>query len=278
MGMVIRTNMDSVRTYNVYNQNTIQLSKSMYRASSGLRITSAADGPSDLAISERMRGRISSNEQGSRNVQTGTNMLKTAEGALSNIVNVLNTVRERAMNAANDTNTSTERSYIKAEVDQLLKQIDENAEVTYNSQKLLNGEWSDSGFNIQFGDESALSIQVSIADLTSSGAILGGLTGLSFDNSENAVKAIGAIDSVISSVLGIQTELGSIESRLGFTADNLATENENLQESESAIRNVDFAKEMSNFMKWNVLTQTSQFMLAQAGQNPYSVMNMLTQG
>lgn len=278
MGMVIRTNMDSVRTYNVYNQNTIQLSKSMYRASSGLRITSAADGPSDLAISERMRGRISSNEQGSRNVQTGTNMLKTAEGALSNIVNVLNTVRERAMNAANDTNTSTERAYIASEVNQLLKQIDENAEVTYNSQKLLNGEWSDSGFNIQFGDESALSIQVSIADLTSSGAILGGLTGLSFDNSENAVKAIGAIDSVISSVLGIQTELGSIESRLGFTADNLATENENLQESESAIRNVDFAKEMSNFMKWNVLTQTSQFMLAQAGQNPYSVMNMLTQG
>ena len=276
MGMVIKTNMDSVRTYNIYNKNSIQLSNSMYRASSGQRINTAADGPSDLAISERMRGRISSNEQASRNVQTGTNMLKTAEGALSNIVSVMNTIRERAMNAANDTNTSTERDYITAEIEQLTKQIDENAKVTYNTQKLLDGTWEQAGFNIQFGDDSDLAIQVTITDI-STGGMLGDLTGLSFDNSDNATAAISKIDDLINSVLNIQTNLGSIESRLGFTADNLDTENENLQASESTIRNIDFAKEMTTFMKYNVLTQTSQFMLAQAGQNPYSVLNLLGQ-
>lgn len=276
MGMVIKTNMDSVRTYNIYNKNSIQLSNSMYRASSGQRINTAADGPSDLAISERMRGRISSNEQANRNVQTGTNMLKTAEGALSNIVSVMNTIRERAMNAANDTNTSTERAYIAEEINQLTKQIDENANVTYNTQKLLNGTWESTGFNIQFGDNSDLAIQVTITDISTSG-LLAGLTGLSFDTSDAAVNAIATIDELINSVLSVQTNLGSIESRLGFTADNLATENENMQASESTIRNVDFAKEMTTFMKYNVLTQTSQFMLAQAGQNPYSVMNLLGQ-
>lgn len=275
MGMVIKTNMDSVRTYNIYNKNSIQLSNSMYRASSGQRINSAADGPSDLAISERMRGRISSNEQGSRNVQTGTNMLKTAEGALSNIVSVLNTMRERAMNAANDTNTTTERAYIANEVAVLAEQINENAQVTYNTQKLLNGTWSDAGFNIQFGD-SDLSIQVQIAALDSTSLGLDSGT-LQISDSDSAVAAIDTIDKAINSVLNIQTSLGSIESRLGFTADNLATENENLQASESTIRNVDFAKEMTTFMKYNVLTQTSQFMLAQAGQNPYAVMNLLGQ-
>ena len=275
MGMVIKTNMDSVRTYNIYNKNSIQLSNSMYRASSGQRINSAADGPSDLAISERMRGRISSNEQGSRNVQTGTNMLKTAEGAISNIVSVLNTMRERAMNAANDTNTTTERAYIANEVAVLAEQINENAQVTYNTQKLLNGDWSDAGFNIQFGD-SDLSIQVQIAALDSTNLGLDSGT-LQISDSDSAVAAIDTIDKAINSVLNIQTSLGSIESRLGFTADNLATENENLQASESTIRNVDFAKEMTTFMKYNVLTQTSQFMLAQAGQNPYAVMNLLGQ-
>ena len=115
MGMVIKNNIDSVRTYNIYNKNTLALSSSMYKVSSGQRINSAADGPSDLAISERMRGQISSNEQAGRNVQAGINMVRTAEGALSNIVDILNTMRERAVNAANDTNASAEREYLQAE-------------------------------------------------------------------------------------------------------------------------------------------------------------------
>lgn len=281
MGMVIRNNLDSVRAYNIYNKNAMALSHTMYQVSSGQRINSAADGPSDLAISEKMRGLISSNNQASRNVQASTNMIKTAEGALSNIVDLLNTVRERVVNAANDTNTSMERSLISTEINALLDQIDANSEVTYNGMKILNGNWSSSGtaLNFQIGGQPDLNIQVNIAAMSSSGLGLkvAGSSGLDVSTTSAANKVLGQIDSAINVVLNQRTQLGSIEARLGFTLDNLATENENLIASESAIRDLDMAKGMTDFMKWNVQTQAAQFMLAQAGQNAYSVLNLLQQ-
>ena len=289
MGMVVRNNIDSVRAYNIYNKNAMALSHTMYQVSSGQRINSAADGPSDLAISEKMRGLISSNNQASRNVQASTNMIKTAEGALSNIVDLLNTVRERVVNAANDTNTSGERSLIQTEVAALLKQIDSNAEVTYNGMKLLDGSWDSAtpgasgalgtALTFQIGGQAGLKMEVGIAAMSSSGL---GLDGIGTDIQAFATNSslgvvLGQIDSAINVVLNQRTELGSIEARLGFTLDNLATETENLTASESAIRDLDMAKGMTDFMKYNVLTQASQFMLAQAGQNAYSVLNLLQQ-
>ena len=280
MGMVIRNNLDSVRTYNIYNKNAMALSHSMYQVSSGQRINTAVDGPSDLAISEKMRGNIRSNEQASRNVQAGTNMIKTAEGALSNIVDLLNTVRERVVNAANDTNTDTERSLISTEISSLLDQIDDNAKVTYNGMGLLDGTWGSgangTALNFQVGGQKDLNIQVNIDAMSSSDL---GLIPSSLDVSTTSAanKTLGKIDSAINKVLNQRTSLGSIEARLGFTLDNLSTENENLVASESTIRDLDMAKGMTNFMKWNVLTQASQFMLAQAGQNAYSVLNLLQQ-
>ena len=289
MGMVVRNNIDSVRAYNIYNKNAMALSHTMYQVSSGQRINSAADGPSDLAISEKMRGLISSNNQASRNVQASTNMIKTAEGALSNIVDLLNTVRERVVNAANDTNTSGERSLIQTEVAALLKQIDSNSEVTYNGMKLLDGSWDSAtvgasgslgtALTFQIGGQAGLKMEVGISAMSSSGL---GLDGIGTDIQAFATNSslgvvLGQIDSAINVVLNQRTELGSIEARLGFTLDNLATETENLTASESAIRDLDMAKGMTDFMKYNVLTQASQFMLAQAGQNAYSVLNLLQQ-
>lgn len=280
MGMVIRNNLDSVRAYNIYNKNAMALSHTMYQVSSGQRINSAADGPSDLAISEKMRGLISSNNQASRNVQASTNMIKTAEGALSNIVDLLNTVRERVVNAANDSNTSMERDLIKTEITALLAQIDDNSNVTYNGMKLLNGQWGSTAggtaLNFQIGGQPGLNIAVNIQAMSSSGlGIIG--TALDISTSSAANVVLGTIDSAITQVLNQRTELGSIEARLGFTLDNLATENENLIASESSIRDLDMAKGMTDFMKWNVQTQAAQFMLAQAGQNAYSVLNLLQQ-
>lgn len=279
MGMVIKNNLDSVRTYNIYNKNAMALSHTMYQVSSGQRINSAADGPSDLAISEKMRGLISSNNQASRNVQASTNMIKTAEGALSNIVDLLNTVRERVVNAANDSNTSMERTLIGKEITALLDQIDDNAKVTYNGMELLTGKWGSTGngtaLNFQVGGLPDLKIQVHISAMSSSGLSIG--TGLDVSSASAARVSLGKIDSAINAVLNQRTELGSIEARLGFTLDNLATENENLTASESAIRDLDMAKGMTDFMKWNVQTQAAQFMLAQAGQNAYSVLNLLQQ-
>ena len=281
MGMVVRNNIDSVRAYNIYNKNAMALSHTMYQVSSGQRINSAADGPSDLAISEKMRGLISSNNQASRNVQASTNMIKTAEGALSNIVDLLNTVRERVVNAANDSNTSMERSLMKTEITELLNQIDDNSNVTYNGMKLLDGSWGSGGskagtaLNFQVGGLPDLKIQVHISAMSSSGLSIG--TGLDVSSASAARVSLGKIDSAINAVLNQRTELGSIEARLGFTLDNLATETENLIASESSIRDLDMAKGMTDFMKWNVQTQAAQFMLAQAGQNAYSVLNLLQQ-
>lgn len=285
MGMVIRNNIDSVRAYNIYNKNTMALSDTMYKVSSGQRINSAVDGPSDLAISERMRGRISSNNQAARNVQQDTNLIKTAEGALSNIVDLLNTVRERIINAANDTNTSAERNLISSEITALISQIDENSKVTYNGIHLLDGTYGSaagvgSGLNFQIGGDVGLNMNINIEAMSSSGlgiGNVGGATAIDVSSASAAMVSLGKIDSAINSVLAQRTELGSIEARLGFVADNLATETENLTASESAIRDLDMAKGMTDFMKFNVLTQASQFMLAQAGQNAYSVLNLLQQ-
>jgi flagellin len=285
MGMVIRNNIDSVRAYNIYNKNTMALSDTMYKVSSGQRINSAIDGPSDLAISERMRGRIRSNDQAARNVQQDTNLIKTAEGALSNIVDLLNTVRERIINAANDTNTSAERNLISSEIIALVDQIDENSKVTYNGIKLLGGQFGSeagigSGLNFQIGGDQGLNMNIHIEAMSSSGlgiANVGGATAIDVSSASAAMVSLGKIDSAINSVLAQRTALGSIEARLGFVADNLATETENLTASESAIRDLDMAKGMTDFMKFNVLTQASQFMLAQAGQNAYSVLNLLQQ-
>lgn len=285
MGMVIRNNIDSVRAYNIYNKNTMALSDTMYKVSSGQRINSAVDGPSDLAISERMRGRISSNNQAARNVQQDTNLIKTAEGALSNIVDLLNTVRERIINAANDTNTSAERNLISSEITALISQIDENSKVTYNGINLLDGTYGSgagigSGLNFQIGGDVGLNMNINIEAMSSSGlgiGNVGGATAIDVSSASAAMVSLGKIDSAINSVLAQRTELGSIEARLGFVADNLATETENLTASESAIRDLDMAKGMTDFMKFNVLTQASQFMLAQAGQNAYSVLNLLQQ-
>ena len=286
MGMVIRNNIDSVRAYNIYNKNTMALSDTMYKVSSGQRINSAIDGPSDLAISERMRGRIRSNDQASRNVQQDTNLIKTAEGALSNIVDLLNTVRERIINAANDTNTSAERNLISSEITALISQIDENSKVTYNGINLLDGTFGSaagvgSGLNFQIGGDQGLSMNINIEAMSSSGLgianVAGAGTAIDVSSASAAMVSLGKIDSAITAVLVQRTELGSIEARLGFVADNLATETENLTASESAIRDLDMAKGMTDFMKFNVLTQASQFMLAQAGQNAYSVLNLLQQ-
>ena len=157
--------------------------------------------------------------------------------------------------------------------------------MTYNGINLLDGTFGSaagvgSGLNFQIGGDAGLSMNINIEAMSSSGlgiANVGGATAIDVSSASAAMVSLGKIDSAINSVLVQRTELGSIEARLGFVADNLATETENLTASESAIRDLDMAKGMTDFMKFNVLTQASQFMLAQAGQNAYSVLNLLQQ-
>ena len=170
MAMVVKNNMSALSTLNTLNKNTKALSKSLQKVSSGMKINSAADDASGYAISERMRVQIRSLDQANSNAQNGGSMMKVAEGAVSSTVEILKTLKEKAVNAANDTNTDADRQTIQKELDQSIDQINDNANVTFNGQYLVDGS-KNSKNN---GTSTALTNQ-SLATDTNSATTLTGL-------------------------------------------------------------------------------------------------------
>ncbi len=142
MAMIVKNNMSAISTLNTLNKNSSALSKSLQKVSSGMKINSAADDASGYAISERMRVQIRSLDQANQNTQNGSSMMKVAEGAVSSTVDILKTLKEKVINAANDTNTDADRQTIQKELDQSIDQIDDNANVTFNGKYLVDGSKS----------------------------------------------------------------------------------------------------------------------------------------
>jgi flagellin len=462
-GMVVKNNMSAINTLNILNKNQSSLAKSLQKVSSGMRINSAADDASGYAISERMRVQIRSLDQDNKNTQNGNSMMKVAEGAVSSTVDILKTLKEKVINAANDTNTDADRQTIQKELDQSIDQIDDNANVTYNGKFLVDGshnrkitattttltneslsaktiqgskltdlknrsgenlyihstdnvtvsyvrqgktytttfsvgnntlntvlaktafngvekiqsalifgsekatikdgkvtidaltiggnevtqgatsligvdgsgnkvytadmgcavtlkavsagtDYQVAGFTISItdntgkinknanavldafsesiraenkSDDNALvlqtgtkanqAIKVSMTDMRSVALGLKGTDGatLNVSTQTKANAAINVLDTAIQKALDQQTTIGSIESRLGYTSSNLTTASENVQASESTIRDADMAKEMTEYTKNNVLLQAAQSMLAQANQNSSAVLSLL---
>ena len=145
MAMVVKNNMSAINTLNTLNKNTSALQKSLQKVSSGMKINSAQDDASGYAISERMRVMISSLDQANQNTQNGSSLMKVAEGAVSNTVEILKTLKQKAIDAATDTNTDDDRATIQKEIDQFVDQIDDNALVTFNGKYLLDGSKTPSG-------------------------------------------------------------------------------------------------------------------------------------
>ena len=139
MSMVVRNNLSAVNTLNTLNRNQTELSKSLQQVSSGMRINSAKDDASGYAISERMRVQIRSLNQDNMNTQNGNSMMRVAEGAVQSTVDILKTLKEKVIDAANDTNTDADRAFIQKELDQSIDQINDNANVTYNGKYLVDG-------------------------------------------------------------------------------------------------------------------------------------------
>lgn len=138
-GMVVKNNMSAVNTLNVLSRNAGELTKSLRKVSSGMRINGAGDDASGYAISERMRVQMRGLDQDNRNTQNGNSMLKVAEGSVQNTIEILSTLKEKVLNAANDTNTDDDRGQIQKELDQMIDQIDDNANVTYNGMYMIDG-------------------------------------------------------------------------------------------------------------------------------------------
>lgn len=421
----IATNMSAVRTHNVFSKNNANMSTALNRVSTGLKINSVQDGVSQYVISERMRARINANQQASQNVQNDTALANTASSGLDNTLSILKTLKARALDAANDSNSDDDRKTIQTEVDQLITQINDNVTtVKYNGKTLLDGgygssvlsstktvlnsemidtgtysstlanlgivtgsmtgslfiSWTKNGgynedtsivtlnsgttlstimatvgskvsasimsiaanaeiakdengdpisrsgsgvyvvgsnagvsngfgdlqftvvnnrsksstifsfnelqqakdqktgtttLNFQIGEEASDKIDFSIDNMSASALGIGGISGVGVTTVTGAKGAITAIDNAIKKVLDQQATIGAVENRLGYVADNLDTINENLQAADSTMRDADMSQEISNFMKYSVLSQSAQYMLAQSHQNAFQVLNLL---
>ena len=440
MAMVVKNNMSAVNTLNILNRNQSALAKSLQKVSSGMKINDAGDDASGYAISERMRVQIRSLDQDKQNTQNGNSMMKTAEGAVASTVEILKTLKEKAINAANDTNTDEDRRTIQKEINQMVDQIDDNALATYNGKYLVDGSrnsigtatcttltnnalstasaWGsaltslqsrqneslniqstdnvtisyvrqgrtytttfsvgtntlsdiitrvayngteslagsalvggttagawigldkagnsvytadnktalsinaagagttfqisaftigitdntgalrktantaldsfneriraenkseDNALVLQTGVKSNQAIKVSMTDMRSLALGMKGQDGsvISVQTQDKANAAINSIDSALQKALDEQANSGAVQTRLRYTASNLTTQSENVQNSESTIRDADMAKEMTEYTKNNVLLQAAQSMLAQANQNSSAVLSLL---
>lgn len=444
MALVVKNNLSALSTLNIMNTNSTALQKSLKKVSSGMKINSAADDASGYQISERMRVQIKSLDQANQNTQNGSAMLKTAEGAVSSTVEIIKTLKQKVLNAANGTNTDSDLAAIQSEMNQSIDQINDNSNVTFNGKYLVDGSASSAtsatksaftneslgtattgsstlasltnrdgnGLGIVSGDSVSISYVVNGKTITTSmkitdggsgtkiSDIIGKATGLSVSTSATSVVGTGAgtsnkdgqgytvhstdgqnvltigtttagvshslagftinvtdkdgnakkdvnkvldnfteaitahdlskdhsiqlqvgtkanqtisvglndmgakalglqgqsstttfnldvttqsrataaidvLDKALQKALTQQTTIGSAESRLDYTSQNLTTSSENVTNAESTIRDADMAKEMTEYTKNNVLKQASQAMLAQANQSGQGVLSLL---
>ncbi|WP_313972462.1 flagellin [uncultured Selenomonas sp.] len=433
MALVVKNNMMAVNTLNTLNKNQSALSTSLKQVSSGMKINGAVDDASGYAISERMRVQIRSLDQDNQNTQNGNSMMKVAEGAVSSTVDILKTLKEKVINAANDTNTDDDRLTIQKELNQSIDQINDNANITFNGKYLVDGTHNqkvtattttftnqamstateatsaltglldrtgrnlnihsqdtitvsyvnqgktvttsftvgtckfseiigkisglgkmaaavgatsiigtnvagdtvytasgesavsiyaggtgvgnsiggitfsitdtqgninksanavldafsetvraqdnsqDNSMNFQIGTRANQAIRVGMTDMRAQALGLQGSDGstLNISTRDKANAAINVLDNAIAKALDQQTTIGAVQSRLNYTSQNLTTASENVQASESTIRDADMAKAMTNYTKNNVLMQAAQAMLAQANQSSSGVLSLL---
>ncbi|MBX0358908.1 flagellin Hag [Halobacillus sp. Nhm2S1] len=291
--MRINHNIAALNTHRQLGQANQGQQSSMEKLSSGLRINRAGDDAAGLAISEKMRGQIRGLDQASRNAQDGISLIQTAEGALNETHDILQRVRELAVQSSNDTNTDSDRAEIQKEVDQLVDEVDRIAGNTeFNTKNLLGAK--DAGgnftgaaqsFTFHIGANSDQKLNLSInsmdsarvgTDTTDNLASLktGGANEMKTSQA-NSDGAITIINDAIEQVSAERSKLGANQNRLEHTINNLGTSSENLTAAESRIRDVDMAAEMMNQTKNSILAQASQAMLAQANQQPQGVLQLL---
>ncbi len=278
MGLRINTNVEAFNAYRNLNNTEGMLSKSLEKLSSGLRINRAADDAAGLSISENLKSQVNGFKVASRNAQDGISLLQTAEGALGETTNLLQRVRDLAVQASNaGGNDQAARDAIGGEVTQALAEVDRIASATvFGSKNLLDGSQA-AGFTFHVGFNGASYNQLNVSISGQSSAALGlvSATIVAAITGTNAAAALASIDTAISSVTTTRSNLGSYQNRLESTVSNLGVAVENLSASESRIRDTDMAQEMTNFSKLQILQQAGTAMLAQSNQLPNGILSLL---
>ena len=269
--MVVQHNMQAANTNRQLGITSGAQAKSTEKLASGYKINRAADDAAGLSISEKMRSQIRGLDKASTNAQDGISVVQTAEGALNEVHSILQRMNELATQAANDTNTSVDRSAIKAEIDELTSEIGRISSTTqFNTMNLLDGSFTNK--NLQVGALSGQAIAISISSMSATSIGVNGLKVSSFTSAGNSMKKIQSALDIVSTQ---RSKLGATQNRLEHTIANLDTTSENTSAAESRIRDTDMAKEMVTYSKNQILVQAGQSMLAQANQSTQGVLSLL---
>ena len=258
---------------NLYNNNS-SVGKNLEKLSSGYKINRAGDDAAGLAISEKMRAQITGLDMAKKNAEDGVSLVQTAEGALTEVHSMLNRMVELATQSANGTYSTTNRSEMQKEINQLRSEIDRIGKASkFNGISLFK---SGGSITLHVGESGATYNQLKVSFSALSATALGIASGtMSISNSSSARNAISLINTAIDKISSMRSTFGALQNRLEHTINNLGVQHENLSAAESRIRDVDMAKEMMAYTKNNILVQASQAMLAQANQVPQGVLQLL---
>jgi flagellin len=271
---VIGTNIGSLRAANASTKANMALNQSIERLSTGKRINSAKDDAAGLAIAASMTSQIRGLNQAVRNANDGISMAQTAEGALDEVGNMLQRIRELAVQSASETYGTTDRTNLNAEVSELKLQITSILTNTeFNGSKLFDGTAGTAGtVKVQIGSDANVTVDLTFGATTLTSL---GVNATAVDTSANSQTAIGATDSAIEMVATKRASLGASQSRLQSAVNNLTTNVTNLTDARSRIEDADYSAETAALAKAQILSQASTAMLAQANQSQQSVLQLL---
>ena len=275
----INTNVSALNAQNVMTKNTRSMSATMEQLSTGNRINSAKDDAAGLAIGQTQTSQIRGLNQAVRNLNDGVNLLQTAEGALTETTNMLQRMRELAVQSASGTYSTTQRSYLATEFLALGSQIEKIAsETTWNGYTVLTGTTGGTTagtFSFQSGQTSGQTIDVAIGAMTLSALGITATSSAGISTAASASAAIASIDSAINTVNSQRATIGAAVNRMTYAADNLTNISANTSASRSTIMDTDYATASTNLSKTQIIQQAATAMLAQANQQPQSVLSLL---
>lgn len=282
--MIINHNMSSLYADRVTGLSNDGLMRNIEKLSSGERINRAGDDASGLAVSEKMRSQIRGLNQASRNIENGVSFIQTTEGYLTETTDILQRVRELAVQSANGIYSDEDRMQIQVEVSQLVAEVDRIAsQAQFNGMNMLTGRFgstSDNVMQFQIGANMDQNTRVFIGTMTAQAlgikGVQGGEENISISDPESANATVGAIDNALLTVTKQRADLGAYQNRFEMAAKGVNIAAENTQAAESRIRDTDMASEMVEYTKNQILTQSGTAMLAQANVQSQNVLALLS--
>jgi flagellin len=287
MSLIINTNTEALIAQNNLSNTEGALNSAMTDLSSGLRINTAADDAAGYAITEDLTSQVNGLNQANSNAQDATSLIQTADGALNDVEQMLQRIRELAVEYQGGTLDSTDQNAIVSEVQQLASQIEQiGTQAQFNGISLFDPTGTTGTGNLTFqvgaNDNEVISIKlqalvgshgvISLVDTITSGI---GQAGSSTSLSLGATGVLATLSSMIDKVSTLASEFGAVQNRLSYTMNNLSTYSENLTAAQSTIQDVDMASEMTEFTKDQILEQSGISMLSQAEQNPQQILKLL---